>query len=822
MNQEQITGSLNPQQLEAVTAGDGPLLILAGAGSGKTRVVTSRIAWLIAEKQVKPWNICAITFTNKAAEEMRERVNRMVGFGAEAINVATFHSTCVRILRRFIDRIGYDNHFVIYDSDDSKSLMREICRDQNVNTKVFKERMILSRISAAKDELIYPADYAAWAGNDQEAVTIAGVYAEYQRRLKNSNALDFDDLIGLTVRLFQADPEVLLYYQERFRYLLVDEYQDTNKAQFVFVSLIAQKYRNLCVVGDDDQSIYRFRGADIGNILNFEKIFTDAKVIRLEQNYRSTQTILDAANAVIANNQGRMRKTLWTQNGQGGKVTMKRFDTAQQEAYYIVDDIARLKRKGSFNYGQCAILYRTNAQSRALEEQLLMENVPYSIIGGVNFYARKEIKDILAYLRTMANGTDDLSVRRIINTPKRGIGETTVLRVADYAASCGTSFLEAASHAAVVPGLGRSASKITEFVHLIEKLRSQSAGKNVAEILKMVVKETGYVEELEAERTDEALDRIANIDELISKAAQFDQAAGPEADGAMETNPAEDAGMETGAGGQVRTGLPALQDFLEQVALVADIDSLADDSDRVVLMTLHAAKGLEFDNVYLAGMDDGLFPSYHSISSGEKEDLEEERRLCYVGITRAKKRLTLTSAKSRMLRGQTEWYRVSRFIDEIPGELLDDNRNRQTAGGQNEIGGNDSYHMLSKAQAERKREHEEFRAKPFYMRGSSQHTGSSKGTDRFAGNGLRTAGSSATGQGSVTFGKVDLSALKGSNLQKTADLDYQEGDRVRHIKFGEGTVRKITDGARDKEVTVEFDRFGVKKMLAGFAILKKL
>ena len=848
MNQEQITGSLNPQQLEAVTAGDGPLLILAGAGSGKTRVVTSRIAWLIAEKQVKPWNICAITFTNKAAGEMRERVNRMVGFGAEAINVATFHSTCVRILRRFIDRIGYDNHFVIYDSDDSKSLMREICRDQNVDTKIFKERMILSRISAAKDELIYPADYAAWAGNDQEAVTIAGVYAEYQRRLKNNNALDFDDLIGLTVRLFQADPEVLLYYQERFRYLLVDEYQDTNKAQFVFVSLIAQKYRNLCVVGDDDQSIYRFRGADIGNILNFEKIFNDAKVIRLEQNYRSTQTILDAANAVIANNQGRMRKTLWTQNGKGGKVTLKRFDTAQQEAYYIVDDIARLKRKGSFNYGQCAILYRTNAQSRALEEQLLMENVPYSIIGGVNFYARKEIKDILAYLRTMANGTDDLSVRRIINTPKRGIGETTVLRVADYAASCETSFLEAAGHAAAVPGLGRSASKITEFVRLIERLRSQSAGKNVAEILKMVVKETGYVEELEAERTDEALDRIANIDELISKAAQFDQAADPEADGAMGTNSAEDAGMETEADGQtdaagaaeetgdgessvqsgsklrtgqMRTGLPALQDFLEQVALVADIDSLADDADKVVLMTLHAAKGLEFDNVYLAGMDDGLFPSYHSISSGEKEDLEEERRLCYVGITRAKKRLTLTSAKARMLRGQTEWYRISRFIDEIPEELLDDSRNRQAAGGQKE---NDSYHMLSKAQAERKREHEEFRAKPFYMRGSSQRTGSSKGaeTGSFAGTGLRAVGSSAKGQGSVTFGKVDLSALKGSNLQRTADLDYQEGDRVQHIKFGEGTVRKIADGTRDKEVTVEFDRFGVKKMLAGFAKLKKL
>ena len=795
MDMDQMLNSLNPQQREAVTAEDGPILILAGAGSGKTRVVTSRIAYLIAEKGVKPWNICAITFTNKAAGEMRERVNSLVGFGAEAISVATFHSTCVRILRRFIDRIGYKNNFNIYDTDDSRSLMREICRDLSVNTKVYKERMLLARISAAKNELVYPADFTAWAGNDPESLQAARVYAEYQKRLKKSNALDFDDLIGLTVRLFQSDPEVLAFYQERYRYLLVDEYQDTNKAQFVFVSLIAQKYRNLCVVGDDDQSIYRFRGADIGNILNFEKIFTDAKVIRLEQNYRSTQTILDAANAVIANNQSRKEKSLWTDNGEGDKVIMRRFDTGQAESYYIVDDIARQKREGKFDYRQSAVLYRTNAQSRSLEEQLLMENVPYTIIGGVNFYARKEVKDILAYLRTMANGEDDLSVRRIINIPKRGIGETSMARVSQYAGESGISFFEASRQASAIPKLARGAARITDFVSYIDRLKADSTGKTVSEIMKMVVDRTEYVKELEAERTEEALDRIANIDELISKAAQYDQAR--EAGG-------EDSG---------RTGLAALEDFLQEVALVADIDNLEDDSDRVVLMTLHSAKGLEFDNVYIAGMDDGLFPGYHSISSGDSADLEEERRLCYVGITRAKKRLTLTSAKSRMLRGQTEWYRVSRFIDEIPENLLDDNRTKAPAGREEGIGSPDSYHMLSKAQAERKREHEEFRAKPFYMTGKSSPGNAS-------GRGISDGKPQDTG--SVTWGKVSLSAMKGSNLGRTTELSYKAGDRVRHIKFGDGTVRAIEDGVRDKEVTVEFDKYGVKKMLAGFAKLKKI
>lgn len=805
MDMEQMLDSLNPRQREAVTAPDGPLLILAGAGSGKTRVVTCRIAYLMKERGIKPWNICAITFTNKAAGEMRERVNTIVGFGAEAVNVATFHSTCVRILRRNIDRIGYRNNFIIYDSDDSKSLVREICKDLSVNTKVYKERTIQSRISAAKNELIYPDAFPEWAGCDPESVQVAGVYAEYQKRLKKNNALDFDDLIGLTVRLFREVPDVLAYYQERFRYLLVDEYQDTNKAQFVLVSLIAHKYRNLCVVGDDDQSIYRFRGADIGNILNFEKIFPDAKVIRLEQNYRSTQTILDAANAVIANNQGRKSKTLWTDNGQGDKVILKRFETASQEAYYIADDIARQKKNGAFDYKDSAILYRTNAQSRAIEEQLLMEDVPYTIIGGVNFYARKEIKDILAYLRTIANGMDDLSVRRIINVPKRGIGETTIARIASFGAASGMSFFEAATQAAVIPGVARGSAKILNFVYFIQKMRRDSEGKNAAEIVKMVVDKTGYVKELEAEKTDESLDRIANIDELINKAAQFDEAVRAAADEAASANEpaaakaaqAPDA-ADLGERRLVPTGLDALNDFLEQVALVADIDSFSEDTDKVPLMTLHSAKGLEFDNVYIAGMDEGLFPGYRSISSGDTADMEEERRLCYVGITRAKKRLTLTSAKARMLRGQTEWYRMSRFVDEIPEELLDDNRVKSQGNLGTKKDGTDSFHMLSKAQAERKREHDEFMAKPFYLK-SKQKPASSMGKP-----------------------VMGLDIVKGSDLAKPTALSYGEGDRVRHIKFGDGTVQKIEDGRRDKEVTVEFDRYGVKKLLAGFAKLQKI
>ena len=790
--------NLNSEQLKAATHFEGPLLILAGAGSGKTRVLTHRIAWLIEEKDVKPWNICAITFTNKAAGEMRERVNRMVGFGAEAINVSTFHSACVRILRRFIDRIGYGTNFVIYDSDDSKNVMKDVCRSLEIDTKVYKERMFLGRISSAKDELISPEQFLEMAQGDLQEELAGRVYAEYQSRLHRSNALDFDDLIGLTVELFRKAPDVLDYYQERFRYIMVDEYQDTNKAQFVFVSLLAHKYRNLCVVGDDDQSIYRFRGADIGNILNFEQIFPDAEVIRLEQNYRSTQKILDAANAVIANNSARKSKKLWTSNGAGDQLTFRRFHTAREEAVFITEDIARKKRKGICDYRESAVLYRTNAQSRVLEEQLLYENIPYTIIGGVNFYARKEIKDLLAYLKVIDNSKDDLAVKRIINIPKRGIGATSISRIDHYAVSHELSFYEACRTADKIPGIGRGGLKVRAFVDFTEQLKARADGEGPVNILKEVIEKTGYVEELRLEMTDEAADRIANIDELISKAAAYEDAV-REAQADSADSQAAD-----------------LQGFLAEVALVADIDSLEGDSDRVPLMTLHSAKGLEFENVYLAGMDQGIFPTYHAISSEDSSDLEEERRLCYVGITRAKRFLTLTSAQTRLLRGEMMWYKVSDFVDEIPEELLDDNRWTESGASDEGTGGSlgekfgslsdnvkaaagSLSHKLTRAQAMKRKEHEEFSQKPFYLKAS------------------QTA-SSAAGKG-----KGNVAGLRtGADLRAGAALEYAEGDRVSHVKFGEGTVREIREGGRDKEVTVEFDNFGVKKMFAAFAKLKKL
>ena len=568
--------NLNSEQLKAATHFEGPLLILAGAGSGKTRVLTHRIAWLIEEKDVKPWNICAITFTNKAAGEMRERVNRMVGFGAEAINVSTFHSACVRILRRFIDRIGYGTNFVIYDSDDSKNVMKDVCRSLEIDTKVYKERMFLGRISSAKDELISPEQFLEMAQGDLQEELVGKVYTEYQVRLHRSNALDFDDLISLTVELFRKAPDVLDYYQERFRYIMVDEYQDTNKAQFVFVSLLAHKYRNLCVVGDDDQSIYRFRGADIGNILNFEEIFPDAEVIRLEQNYRSTQKILDAANAVISNNSARKSKSLWTSNGAGDQLTFRRFHTAREEAVFITEDIARKKRKGICDYRESAVLYRTNAQSRVLEEQLLYENIPYTIIGGVNFYARKEIKDLLAYLKVIDNSKDDLAVKRIINIPKRGIGATSISRIDHYAVSHELSFYEACRMADKIPGIGRGGLKVRAFVDFTEQLKASSAGEGPVHILKEVIEKTGYVDELRLEMTDEAADRIGNIDELISKAAAYEDA--------VRQAQADSEGRQAQAD-SVGSQAADLQGFLAEVALVADIDSLEGDSDRVPLMT---------------------------------------------------------------------------------------------------------------------------------------------------------------------------------------------------------------------------------------------
>ena len=743
-----VYDTLNDKQKEAVFHTEGSLLVLAGAGSGKTRVLTHRIAYLMEEKKVKPWNILAITFTNKAAGEMRERVDKLVGDAAGKVWVSTFHSACVRILRRDIGWIGFDTNFAIYDTEDQKSLMKSVCKQLQVDTKLYKERALMSAISEAKDELVSPQEFALRAQGNFRQETVARVYAEYQRQLKSSNALDFDDLIMKTVELLQSDPEVKNYYQERFHYIMVDEYQDTNTAQFELIRLLAGKYQNLCVVGDDDQSIYKFRGANIYNILNFEKHFPDAKTIKLEQNYRSTQNILNAANSVIANNVGRKSKTLWTANDEGKKIDFEQFNTGYEEADYIARDIAGGVRNGDYHYGDYAVLYRTNAQSRLFEERFIVSNIPYKIVGGVNFYARKEVKDLLAYLKTIDNARDDLAVRRILNVPKRGIGATTVNRVSDYAEAYDISFYDALKRADEIPSIGKAASKVKPFVNLIQVFRSKLEFISISDLLREVIEETGYVKELEAEGTDEAEARIENIDELLSKVVSYEES---------EEH-------------------PTLSGFLEEVALVADIDSLEDDSDYVVLMTLHSAKGLEFPKVYLAGMEDGLFPSYMSITSDDSsEQLEEERRLAYVGITRAMKELTITCAKQRMIRGETQYNKVSRFVKEIPLELLEG-----------------KAPVVSRKESDSSIENT-WNVKPKRMTMRQQPSGQSMQARAFA-----------------------------SVHTKEEKLPYDIADRVLHTRFGEGTVVAIVEGGRDYEVTVQFDTVGIKKMFASFAKLKKL
>ena len=735
-----IYDTLNKPQKEAVYCTNGPLLILAGAGSGKTRVLTHRIAYLIEELGVNPWNILAITFTNKAAGEMRQRVDNLVGFGSESIWVSTFHSMCVRILRRFIDRLGYDSRFTIYDTDDQKTLMKAVCKKLDIDTKQFKERVLLSVISSAKNEMVLPEEFELNAGGDFARLKIAKVYREYEAQLKANNALDFDDLLVKTVQLLQTQPDVRENYQERFRYIMVDEYQDTNTVQFKLVSLLAGKYRNLCVVGDDDQSIYKFRGANIRNILDFEKEYPDAKVIKLEQNYRSTGNILNAANDVISNNKGRKEKTLWTDNGEGEKICLRQFDTAYDEAEYIAGDIRREVREGAA-YNDNAVLYRTNAQSRLLEEKFVAMSIPYKIVGGVNFYARREIKDVLAYLKTVDNGQDDLAVRRIINVPKRGIGLTTINRIQEAADARGISFYEALLAPELIPGVGRSASKLDSFAALIEYFKGQAQKESLSDLLNEILEMTGYIQSLEGDDPEDLESRVQNIDELLNKAAAYEEDC-------------ED-----------RDEKPTLSGFLEEVALVADIDSLVEDQDYVVLMTLHSAKGLEFPHVYLAGMEDGLFPSYMTITGDDPEELEEERRLCYVGITRAEQKLTLTAARTRMVRGETHYNKMSRFVKEIPVELLDTGNER-----------------ISQEPESSKPYISEDRRKPF----------------------------SALTKGS------QLTAVKGEKLS------YSVGDRVRHVKFGDGTVLDIREGGRDYEVTVEFDTAGVRKMFAMFAKLTKI
>ena len=763
---------LNPEQYQAVIHNKGPLLILAGAGSGKTRVLTYRIAYLIDEIGVNPWNILALTFTNKAAAEMRSRVDDIVGYGSESIWVSTFHSTCVRILRKYIDHIGYDSNFTIYDAADQKTLMKEVCKTLDIDTKRYKEAFLLHAISSAKDNLLSPTEYMKQAQGDYPKEVVAKVYMEYQKALKKNNAVDFDDLIYKTVELFRNSPEALEYYRNRFKYILVDEYQDTNHAQFVLISMLAHTVNeagdvehNLCVVGDDDQSIYRFRGADISNILDFEKKFPDTKVIKLEQNYRSTKNIIGCANEVIRCNKDRKAKALWTDNEEGELVSFTMFPNAKAEAKGVADAIINGNREHNTSYNDFAILYRTNAQSRYFEEEFVRRNIPYKLIGGQNFYCRKEIKDLLAYLRVLNNPEDDISLKRIINVPKRGIGQTTINRLEEYSKDHDISFYTALTHARSIEGVSRGVDKIEGFVTLIEftKQKVLSGAYKVSEIMDELMEDTGYIEELKLENTVEAQTRLEYIEEFLNKIISFEDESDDE--------------------------VPSLSQFLEEVSLVADIDNYDDNEETVVLMTLHGSKGLEFPYVFLAGMEDGMFPSYRSINSETpEEDLSEERRLCYVGITRARKRLALTGAKERMVNGETYYSKPSRFINEIPRYMLkinsDDNKggNPYTVNRSNGVPG----------------------AVPQLKGVSSPAT--SKPTPSF---------SSTTPFGGNVFLGKNMSTANSSSA-----INYTVGDTVSHIKFGTGKVQAMDKDGNDYTVTVEFDNYGIKKMKASFAKLK--
>lgn len=777
---------LNDMQEQACEHVDGPLLILAGAGSGKTRVITHRVAYLMEHEGVNPLNILAITFTNKAAREMRERVDLIVGDGADRVWVSTFHSLCVRILRRYADKIGYGKNFDIYDSDDQKSTVKSILKDFQIDPKRYPEKMFMAEISKAKEKYLSPDEFAKKNVADYAGTKAAEVYTEYQSRLKKNNAMDFDDLIYKTVELFEHNPDVLDTYQNRFRYIMVDEYQDTNHIQFLLVKMLARKYRNLCVVGDDDQSIYKFRGANITNILNFEKEYEDAKVIKLEQNYRSCGNILAAANAVIQHNAGRKDKALWTDKDAGEKISFEQCDSEYAEGDMVVSRIKTLVRQG-VDYRDIAILYRTNAQSRVLGEKMVYANIPYRVYGGTNFYARKEIKDVLAYLKVINNSTDNLYFRRVVNVPKRGIGEASLSKVESFADAYGLSMMDAAARADEIPGMAaKTSAKIRQFAELITSFRDMLAdGESLDSVYDRILEDTGYESELIAEHTEEAMTRLENIDELRNKVVEF-------------TEDNEEAG---------------LSEFLEEIALVSDLDAMSEDDNQVKLMTLHSAKGLEFPYVFICGMEDRVFPSGMALNSDDPDALEEERRLCYVGITRAMKKLYLSAAKERMMHGNRVYSDVSRFIREIPPMLFE--------------------HEADMKNMAKRRESESVDR---YNRGEGRRDayGSSYG-DTYAGyGGGRTAGA-ASGRSygqknpyssyakQQSYGQPSSQPLFGKAfvVNSVGKPDYAVGDRVRHIKFGPGTVEALEKGDKDYEVTVNFDRCGVRKMFASFAKLKK-
>ncbi len=835
----QILSGLNPEQEKAVRHFKGPLLILAGAGSGKTRVLTHRIAYLIEHYDVNPYQILALTFTNKAAGEMRERVDQIVGEGAEYIWVSTFHSTCVRILRRYIEALDYNRSFTIYDGDDQKTLMREIIKFLQLDPKKFKERAFLNAISSAKDELITPEEYERRAQGDYMREIYARAYREYEKRLRDSNALDFDDLIFKTIQLFEQNPDILSIYQNRFRYIMVDEYQDTNTAQFKLISMLANTpgedggmEQNLCVVGDDDQSIYAFRGANIMNILNFEKLYPDAEVIRLEENYRSTQNILNAANAVIKNNEQRKDKALWTQKENGDPIYFTRFENEYEEAGVISDAIAHTVADGEAAYKDFAILYRTNAQSRVFEEKLIANNVPYRIVGAVNFYQRKEIKDILAYLRTINNGLDDISVKRIINVPKRGIGLTTIDRVTSYAMLHETSFYGALQNYEYIDGISRGAAKLGSFVSLIEsfKRHMEHPDFTIEDLIREVLSETGYQQMLEEEDTEEAKNRLENIQELINKAVIYTENCEEEQ--------------------------PTLDGFLEEVALVADIDNVDDSTDLVLLMTLHSAKGLEFPYVYLVGMENGIFPGAGAVYAEDPEEaqkaMEEERRLCYVGITRAMKRLSLSCARSRFRNGEQQFNRPSEFINEIPRYLLK-NTSSQTASNSSILFSSEASRPASGtgrySAAEFLQHQQDIFNKPVSPAAKRRQT-TGYGQQNLTDYTDRSSRSSGTSYGSGTWnpmaetkvkqrghaGKSGLDLLAGNPMiskgfkssyaakeakNPSTTISYQTGDRVKHKTFGSGVVTNLEERNGDYQVTVAFDNGNTRKMMASFAKLKK-
>ena len=756
---ENLLNGLNNKQEEAVLNTEGPCLVIAGAGSGKTKVLTHKIAYLISEKKVKPWNILAITFTNKAANEMKERVGKLIGDAAQEMWMGTFHSICVKILRRYIDRIGFDNSFLIFDTSDQKTLIKECLKTLNIDDKMFTDRSVLAEISNGKNEMLEPKAYKVKYAGDFRREKIGEVYELYQKRLKENNAVDFDDIINHTIKILTENPDVLEYYTEKFKYVLVDEYQDTNKAQFTLISILASRYGNITVVGDNDQSIYKFRGADIKNILNFEKDFPGTKIIKLEQNYRCTGNILKAANAVIKHNENKYEKKLWTENEEGSLPCLYQAEDEYDEANYIVDQIKYLKTEEYLKLSDFVILYRMNAQSRAIEDILRREDIAYKIIGGLKFYERKEIKDIIAYLRLIQNTSDNLSLKRIINEPKRGIGKTSIENIQAISEQTGISMFNIIKNAEEY-GLGRIKKNSDEFVRVIEELRQEKDKIEISELIKLTLKMTGYTKALEDENTVEAESRIQNLEEFLTVAIEF-----------------EEEMVDT-----------SLAEFLESISLSSDVDNLEDTEDSVTLMTLHSAKGLEFPVVFLVGMEEGIFPGYKSI--GEQSELEEERRLFYVGITRAKQFLYLTCAQRRTIFGSTSYNAISRFIKEIPDDVLNVEKVEDS---KQEF--KDSNYEWTYGNRNAKTE--------VYSIEPSSNIFKEKVSYNF-----RTAESF-------------LSALDNRKKNEEVDISiYKEGQRVNHKKFGEGTISRIEEEGEDYKLDIDFDKAGHKRLMAKFAGLE--